>query len=69
MAAPYQCLVAKSAKDAGDWILFGASGPKIVIGSSSGVTSTWPEQEAQTEVSVEISFRMIFFFIHSCRSG
>lgn len=51
MALPYQCLVAHSSRDAGDWTLFGASGPKLVVQSSHGVTSMWPEQEAQTEVS------------------
>ncbi|EUC48771.1 hypothetical protein COCMIDRAFT_33844 [Bipolaris oryzae ATCC 44560] len=49
MAAPYQCLVARSSKDVGDWVLFGASGPKLVVQSSNGATSVWPAQEAQTE--------------------
>ena len=51
MAAPYQCLVVRSSKDVGDWVLFGASGPKLVAQSSNGATSVWPAQEAQTEVS------------------
>lgn len=51
MAATFQCLVAQSSQDAGDWKLFGASGPKLVVQASSGATATWPEQQAQTEVS------------------
>ncbi|KAE8832793.1 hypothetical protein HRS9122_08506 [Pyrenophora teres f. teres] len=49
MAVPYQCLVARRSGDSGDWTLFGASGSKIFVQSSNGVTSTWPAQDVQTE--------------------
>ncbi|USP77250.1 tRNA (guanine-N(7)-)-methyltransferase non-catalytic subunit TRM82 [Curvularia clavata] len=49
MAAPFQCLIARSSQDAGDWTLFGASGSKLVVQASSGATATWPDQQAQAE--------------------
>lgn len=53
MAFPYQCLVARS-ESSGDgvaWTLFGTSGSKIVVQSSSGAASVWSQQAAQVIVS------------------
>ncbi|KAH9879218.1 tRNA (guanine-N(7)-)-methyltransferase non-catalytic subunit trm82 [Plenodomus biglobosus] len=46
MAVPYQCLIARNSCAAapGQWTLFGASGPTLVVQSSTGTISTWPEQ-------------------------
>ncbi|KAH7379315.1 guanine-N(7)--methyltransferase subunit TRM82 [Phaeosphaeria sp. MPI-PUGE-AT-0046c] len=49
MKFPFQCLVARAGSDenSGTWTLFGASGSKIVLQSSDGTTSVWPQQVAQ----------------------
>ncbi|CAI9625604.1 unnamed protein product [Alternaria burnsii] len=49
MSAPYQCIVAHSSESAGEWVIFGASGSKIVAHSSRGATTTWPPQDNQIE--------------------
>ncbi|KAL1794775.1 hypothetical protein ACET3X_006591 [Alternaria dauci] len=49
MSVPYQCIVAHSSESAGDWVIFGASGSKIVAQSSRGATTTWPPQDNQSE--------------------
>ncbi|KAH8630229.1 hypothetical protein IG631_14806 [Alternaria alternata] len=51
MSVPYQCIVAHSSESAGEWVIFGASGSKIVAHSSRGATTTWPPQDNQIEVS------------------
>ncbi|KAF2855407.1 tRNA methyltransferas-like protein [Plenodomus tracheiphilus IPT5] len=50
MAIPFQCLVARNSHTAvpTEWTLFGASGPTLVVQSSTGTTSTWPEQPSKT---------------------
>jgi tRNA (guanine-N(7)-)-methyltransferase subunit TRM82 len=53
MAFPYQCLVARTGSTAAphEWTLFGASGAKLVVQSSTGASSVWPEQDIQARVS------------------
>lgn len=53
MAFPYQCLTAltKPSVSGDDWILFGASGPTLVVQSSSGVKSSWPPEQELEKVS------------------
>jgi hypothetical protein len=50
MAFPYQCLVACSKTSDSSWTLFGASGSKLVVTSSDGSGSEWP-QKANVAVS------------------
>ena len=58
MAIPYKCLVAHNITDASDGgsspVLFGTSGSKIVAQSINGTASIWPEQDAQSGVSVSL---------------
>jgi tRNA (guanine-N(7)-)-methyltransferase subunit TRM82 len=59
MAFPYKCLVARNfttASNSSDWILFAASGSRIVVQSSKGAASIWPEQDAQSRVSESMEF-------------
>ncbi|KAI4918983.1 tRNA (guanine-N(7)-)-methyltransferase non-catalytic subunit trm82 [Alternaria infectoria] len=49
MTVPYQCIVARSSESSDDWTVFAASGSKIVVQSSRGSVTTWPQQDAQTE--------------------
>jgi hypothetical protein len=53
MDFPFQCLVARSrtADGLGAWTLFGASGPKLVVQSSDGTISVWPQQLGRSMVS------------------
>ena len=51
MTVPYQCIVARSSESSDDWTVFAASGSKIVVQSSRGSVTTWPQQDAQIEVS------------------
>ncbi|KAF2874854.1 tRNA methyltransferas-like protein [Massariosphaeria phaeospora] len=47
MKLPYQCIeVADRSIDSGnEWLLFGASGSKLIVQSSTGVQSVWPAEE------------------------
>ncbi|KAF2132942.1 hypothetical protein P153DRAFT_373589 [Dothidotthia symphoricarpi CBS 119687] len=47
MVLPFQCLVARSGPTATshEWTLFGASSSKLVVQSSNGDRSIWPEQD------------------------
>ncbi|KAF2705255.1 guanine-N(7)--methyltransferase subunit TRM82 [Pleomassaria siparia CBS 279.74] len=47
MTFPYQCLGAcnYSLGNSHEWTLFGASGPRLVVQSSSGASSVWPAAE------------------------
>lgn len=51
MAHPYQCILSYNDCSSQDskWILFGASGPKLVVQSSSGVTSVWSPEKGETD--------------------
>ncbi|KAI4648837.1 uncharacterized protein J4E79_009909 [Alternaria viburni] len=49
MTVPYQCIVARSSESSDDWTVFAASGSKIVVQSSRGSVTTWPQQDAQIE--------------------
>ncbi|KAI4673265.1 uncharacterized protein J4E88_008877 [Alternaria novae-zelandiae] len=49
MTVPYQCIVARSSESLDDWTVFAASGSKIVVQSSRGSVTTWPQQHAQIE--------------------
>jgi hypothetical protein len=51
MSVPYQCIVARSSEATEDWAIFAASGSKLVVQSSSGATTTWPQQDSRIEVS------------------
>lgn len=55
MILPFQRLVSRQGSAAGsnEWTLFGASGPKLVVQSSNGATSVWPEQDGHVRVSKE----------------
>ncbi|KAF1912259.1 guanine-N(7)--methyltransferase subunit TRM82 [Ampelomyces quisqualis] len=55
MQFPYQCIVARSepSESSISWTLFGASGSKIVVHSSNGATSVWPQQVGQMQISQE----------------
>ncbi|KAI4647769.1 hypothetical protein J4E93_004179 [Alternaria ventricosa] len=49
MTVPYQRIVARSSESSDDWTVFAASGSKIVVQSSRGSVTTWPQQDAQIE--------------------
>ncbi|KAF1944099.1 guanine-N(7)--methyltransferase subunit TRM82 [Clathrospora elynae] len=59
MATPYQCLVSRNTTASGtsEWTLFGASGSKLVVQSSRGAASIWPEQSAHIKDQEDDEFQ------------
>jgi len=55
MTFPYQRVEAcnRTRGDSHEWILFAASGPKLVVQSSGGASSVWPAAE-NVEVKVRV---------------
>jgi hypothetical protein len=71
MAIPYKCLVARnSPTDSGvsDWVLFGASGSRLVVQSSKGAATIWPEKDAPNRVSGSMYFLKMCLQQHCFRS-
>jgi hypothetical protein len=56
MTLPFQCIEAHSAlgDEQNEWVLFGASGSKLVIQSSDGASSVWPAEGRTARVGLSV---------------